>query len=252
LKFPIILKPTNKGGKRGITVVYSPADIHDAFAYAEKSVGTDVEFIVEEYIDGGKEFSVESLTYHGKHHIVQITEKISSGAPHCVELGHHQPGNLSDEMKMQVVEVLKKALTQIGIVEGPCHTEIKIKDNIIYLIEFNARPGGDHIAYPLTNLSTGYQYIKGIIKVAFDEVDDINEDQFEHNAAGVLFVTEQTKYLKPLFDVCENYDWCYKKNEVSIELSPLQYNDGYNTNFFMYFSKDGRPDFERILASLKK
>ena len=42
---------------------------------------------------------------------------------------------------------------------GATHTEIKIVNGDIYLIEINARPGGDHIAHPLTMLSTGYDYL---------------------------------------------------------------------------------------------
>lgn len=247
LNYPIILKPTNKGGKKGISVVYTQSDVKTAFKYAINEVGNNVHFIVEEYIEGGQEYSVESLTYHGETHVIQITEKVSSGAPHCVELGHHQPGNITAENKEKVTRILKEALKCIGIENGPCHTEIKIRNNEVYLIEFNARPGGDHIAYPLTDMSTGYEYIKGIIKVSFDQDPMVNESTFVHHFAGVLFVTEQTKFLKPLFDKCEEYEWCYKKNKVSDELSSLLHNDGYNTNYMMYYSKKGRPIFEKLI-----
>ena len=250
LPYPLILKPVNKGGKRGISVVYTREDVKEAFKYASGEVGEKTHFIVEEYIDGGQEYSVESLTYHGESHVIQITEKESSGAPHCVELGHHQPEKLSSAMKEKTVDVIKTALKAIGIKNGPCHTEIKIKDNKIYLIEFNARQGGDHIAYPLTELSTGYEYIKGIIKVAFDENPEICEDKFKTRYAGVLFVTEQTKFLKPLFDKCEQFGWCYKKNTVNDKLTSLFHNDGYNTNYIMYCAKE-RPDFDKILRDLK-
>lgn len=249
LEYPLILKPTNKGGKKGISVVYSKEELKAAFDYGVGEVGDKVNFIVEEYIEGGKEYSVESLSYHGESHIIQITEKMSSGAPHCVELGHHQPAKLSPSMRKEITTVLKKALHDIGIQNGPCHTEIKIKENKIYLIEFNARPGGDHIAYPLTSLSTGYEYIKGIIKVSFDEDPEICEDNFKNRYAGVLFVTEQTKYLKTLFDNCEKYDWCYKKNKVSDELQSLYHNDGYNTNYIMYYSEYKKPDFDHIIQN---
>lgn len=247
LNYPMILKPTNKGGKKGISVVYTQSDVETAFKYAISEVGNDVHFIVEEYIEGGQEYSVESLTYHGETHVIQITEKVSSGAPHCVELGHHQPGNITAENKEKVSRVLKEALKCIGIENGPCHTEIKIRNNEVYLIEFNARPGGDHIAYPLTDMSTGFEYIKGIIKVSFDQDPMIDESSFAQHFAGVLFVTEQTKFLKPLFDKCEEYEWCYKKNKVSDELNSLFHNDGYNTNYIMYYSKKERPDFEKLI-----
>lgn len=240
--YPIILKPTSKGGKRGITVVKQESEIEEAFKYAAKESGGIFPLIVEEYIDGGMECSVESLSFEGKNYIVQITEKITSGAPHCVELAHHQPANISIDIKNQIEEVLDKALTAIGLKNGACHTEIKIKDNKIYLIEFNARPGGDHIAYPLTGLSTGYSYIKGAIKIALGEFDGVDKSQFKNRYAGVLFVTEQTKELVPIFESCESYKWCYKKNLVTESLQSIVHNDGFNINYFIYCD-ECKPEF---------
>ena len=245
-QFPIILKPTSKGGKRGIAVVDSPDELISAFGYTKQFAGHDP-IIIEEFIKGGQEYSVESLSYKGRHYMIQITEKISSGPPHCVELGHRQPAQLSPEMRSAVQKAVFGGLTAIGVENGSCHTEIKIVHDKIYLIEFNARPGGDHIAWPLTELSTGYPYIKGLIEVALDEFRGLDEAQLKNYYAGVCFVTEQTAYLKPLFDVCEQYDWLYWKNEVSKELLPLTHNDGYHTNFMMYYSKTANPDLNNYL-----
>lgn len=240
LSFPLILKPVSKGGKRGITVVRDISELKGAFDFA-KSTSGDHPVIVEEFIENGQEYSVESLSCQGEHYIIQVTEKMSSGAPHCVELGHHQPADISAEMRKKVEDAIKEGLTAIGVDNGPCHTEIKIVDNQIYLIEFNARPGGDHIAWPLTMLSTGYHYIKGIIQVAMGDFKPLDTSKFQHRYAGVYFVTTQSAYLKPIFDNCEKEPWCCWKNEVSKELKPLVHNDGYGTNFFIYCSDEGRP-----------
>lgn len=237
VKYPVIIKPTSLGGKRGISVAHNTKELEDGFAYAQET-GPIENILVEEFLDGGKEYSVESLSYKGQHHIIQVTEKISSGPPHCVELGHQQPANISQEMRDTIVRVLSQGLTAIGVENGPCHTEVKIINDKVYLIEFNARPGGDHIAWPLTELSTGYPYIKGIIDVALDVFKGVNDEQLKHHYAGVYFVTAQTAYLKPLFDKCEQYDWLYWKNEVCKDLQALTHNDGYNTNFFMYYSEN--------------
>ena len=240
LSYPLIFKPTSKGGKRGVVVVREASELREAFDFAKVSSG-EAPVIVEEFIEDGQEYSVESLSYHGKHYIIQVTEKMSSGAPHCVELGHHQPADISEEMRAKVEGVISKGLTAIGVDNGPCHTEIKIVDNQIYLIEFNARPGGDHIAWPLTMLSTGYPYLKGVIEVAMNEFKPVDPSEFLSRYAGVYFVTTQSAFLKPLFDHCQDEPWCYWKNEVSKELKPLVHNDGYGTNFFIYCSEEGRP-----------
>jgi len=239
-RYPVVVKPIAAGGKRGVTVVKSEGEISEALKNAicvSKIKGA----LVEEYLAGGQEYSVESLAYMGRQYILQITQKDSSGPPNCVELGHHQPAALSDEMRERVIAVLKRTLSAAGVTNGPCHTEIKIIDGKIYLIEINGRPGGDHIAYPLTELSTGYPYITGIIKASLGELDENCLSKLERNYCGVYFVTTQTAYLKNTFDTCEKEPWFYKKNHVSDILQPITHNDGFNTNYFMYFSKDGRP-----------
>lgn len=244
--FPVIIKPSSLGGKRGVSVARNITELKECFMYAQEA-GPIKSIIVEEYLAGGKEYSVESLSYKGQHYIIQVTEKISSGPPHCVELGHQQPAKISHKMKDTIVNVLTQGLTAIGIENGPCHTELKIIDGKVYLIEFNARPGGDHIAWPLTELSTGYPYIKGIIEVALDTFRSVDEKDLKQYYAGIFFVTEQTAFLKSLFDKCEQYDWLYWKHEVSKSLQPLIHNDGYNTNFMMYYSKQGRPDINGMV-----
>jgi hypothetical protein len=80
--------------------------------------------------------------------------------------------------------------------------------------------------------------------VALDEFKGIEEKELKKRYAGVYFVTKQTSYLKPLFDECEKYDWLYWKNEVSDDLQSLTHNDGYNTNFMMYYSETSKPIIE--------
>ena len=145
IPYPMILKPVCLGGKRGITVVNN--EVTSAFEYATSffRAGVKPQIIAEQFLVGGMECSVESISFKGHHTIVQITQKDSSGAPHCVELGHHQPAPLSEELWDKVVRGVSSGLTAIGVENGPCHTEVKIIDGKVYLIEFNARPGGDHI-----------------------------------------------------------------------------------------------------------
>lgn len=244
--FPIILKPTSKGGKRGVIVVNNKDELRSAFDYTLRDSGNTLPMIVEEYIDGDMECSVESISYRGKNYIIQITEKWTSGAPHCVELGHHQPANISEKMRTSIIQAIDKGLTAIGIENGVCHTEIKIKGDDIYLIEFNARPGGDHISYPLVDLSTGYHYLKGAIKVALGEFIPPAIDVSKAKCSGIILISEQTKQYEPLFENCEKYPWCYEKHKVSNNLNTIVHNNSYGTNYFIYVDEK-RPDFEKLI-----
>lgn len=247
-RFPVIVKPGQLGGKRGITVVNNDGELVAALAYAWDAIGNrEQPVIIEEYLSGGAEYSVEGLSYQGEHYIIQVTEKISSGPPHCVELGHMQPARLSVEMRRKVEEVVKRILLRLNVRNGASHTEIKVLQDRIYLIEVNFRPGGDHIAYPLTELSTGYPYIGGAIDIAMGCFHAPLLDHTEQKYAGVLFVTNQTAYLKELLETGETKPWMYQINRVSKKLQDITHNDGYHTNYIMYAASDTIPSELELL-----
>jgi carbamoylphosphate synthase large subunit len=234
--FPVIVKPVSYGGKHGITVVYSEDKLEQALACAHDSVkGRNKDgVIVEQFLDGGQEYSVETLSFKGKHYVIQITQKDSSGAPHCVELGHHQPADLTACMRENVESAIVNMLDTVNIEYGPCHTEIKIINDEIYLIEINARPGGDCISYPLTELSSGYKYLTGIILAACGIFLNPKQYSSKKRYAGIYFITKQTAQLKPLFDYCDGKPWLYRKNKVSEELQEITFNDDEHINNFIY------------------
>lgn len=236
--YPVIVKPASYGGKRGITVVFSEKEFQGAIDYAKETIGSrnNDGIVIEQFLDKGQEYSVESLSFHKKHFVIQVTQKDSSGAPHCVELGHHQPAALSAEMRRKVEEAIIDMLDCVGIENGPCHTEIKIIDGDIYLIEINARPGGDCITYPLTELSTGYKFLTGIILAACNVFYDPSVYKSTPKYAGIYFISKQTAHLKPLFDKCDGKPWLYQKNFVSEELQEITHNDATHLNSLIYYA----------------
>lgn len=241
IEFPVIVKPIAAGGKRGVSVAYNEMQLEialkDAFKYSRIQGA-----LIEEYLDGGIEYSVESLSYMGEHYILQITQKDSSGPPHCVELGHHQPAELSEIMRVKVKEAIKELLTAVGIENGPCHTEIKIINEKIFLIEINGRPGGDHINYPLTELSTGYPYITGIIMVALNQFKPSELENLKNYYCGVCFATDLNPKMQDVLNTCADKDWLYEKHIVSEEPSKIRFNNGTQMNYFIYFSKNEKPE----------
>lgn len=241
--YPIILKPISYGGKRGITVVNNASELSKGFDYAADCFpdGVKPRIIAEEFLAGGIECSVESISFKGEHTIIQITQKDSGGAPHCVELGHHQPASISAELWNKVTKGVSSGLTAIGLTNGPCHTEIKIINDEIYLIEFNARPGGDHISWPMVELSTGFDFIAAIILASVGELKPIDRTKFKQNYSGLYYVVKQTEYLKKIYDTCEKETWCWERNYVTEELVELVKNDMEHTNYIIYSSETGDP-----------
>ena len=192
LRFPVIIKPTDRSGSLGIAKVERLEDLQAAVEVA-LNCSFKHEAIVEEYVEG-HEISVEFISYKGLHYPLQITDKVTTGAPHFVELEHHQPADFTKEQYARIYDLTKKALDALGVTNGASHSEYKITtDGRIYVMEIGARMGGDFIGSDLVHLSTGYDYLKGVIDVA---LGNFEEPVFgERHFAGVYFLCEETKHF---------------------------------------------------------
>ena len=222
--YPCVVKPVEGSSKKGVSFVSSRDDFAAAIQYAD--CGKDI--VVEEYIDG-KELSIESISYHGVHHIVQITDKDSSSAPHFAELGHHQPAQLPDEIRTRIYEVIPQVLNKIGYPNGPSHIEMKYNKGKLYLIEANLRGGGDNISNILVFLSSGVDYLRHMIEVAMGEFNGLKQVA-KPAYSGIYYLCSQTAYILPLFESSKGKEWLVDCQIYNTELTESHSNyerDGY-------------------------
>ena len=174
LHFPVIVKPTDRSGSLGVAKVERRDDLAGAAANA-----LDCSFRHEAVVE----------------YPLQITDKVTTGAPYFVEIEHHQPAALSHDLYETIYALTAKALEALGVTDGASHAEYKItEEGEIYVMEIGARMGGDFIGSDLVKLSTGYDYLDGVIQVALGK---FKEPVFGvSQSAGVYFLCEETKRLK--------------------------------------------------------
>ena len=170
-----ILKPSRNSGSRGIAKVSRNMDKGDFIrAYDEAlSESRDHSVLIEQFIEG-PEFSIEMIVWRGDIHVLTVTDKKTTGAPHFVELGHNQPSCFS----ATDVETLKAAavagVRALGVNNCACHAEAKLMNGKAYLMEVGARLGGDFISTELTHLSTGVDMVAAAIDVALGVEPDLS------------------------------------------------------------------------------
>lgn len=169
--YPVIVKPTDRSGSRGIFKVENKAEIYEAVKLSMEQ-GFERKVLVEEFAEG-QEYSVEHISYMGEHHFLAMTLKYTTGAPHFIETGHLEPAPVSDSVLDKVKNVVEHALDSLGIQNGASHAEIKIApDGKIKIIEIGARMGGDCIGSDLVRYSTGMDFVRMVIQVACGEAPD--------------------------------------------------------------------------------
>ncbi len=202
LAFPLIVKPSDRSGSLGVTKVADADSLENALNTAlDCSFGKQA--MVEQYIEG-REISVEFISYRGSHYPLQITDKVTTGAPHFVELEHHQPANLTEKQFSQIYSITENALNALGLTNGASHSEYKITDDgKIYVMEIAGRMGGDFIGSDLVRLSTGYDFVKGVIEVALGDFE--TPVKSEHNHSGVYFLCAETRNLAPVVSGWKTY-----------------------------------------------
>lgn len=186
LSFPVIIKPLDRSGSRGIYKINHASDLKAAIENAEKC-GFIKQALVEEYAEG-TEYSVECISYKGVHHFLAMTLKYTTGSPRFIETGHLEPAPVSEKLLEQVKRVVFHALDSLKVSCGASHSEVKIdEDGNIKIIEIGSRMGGDFIGSSLVYYSTGVDFVKAVIDVALGKEPDL-EPKFHGRYVGVHFI----------------------------------------------------------------
>lgn len=141
--WPVILKPIGGTGSKQIHKLHAAREVAPAYAAIVKDF-PNAHPIAEKFMTG-PEVSVEGFSWHGKHTILGVTDKITTGAPHFVETGHSMPSALAPAVVEQIKALTEKFLLSIGHMNGPSHTELIVTEDGPVIIESHTRTGGDRI-----------------------------------------------------------------------------------------------------------
>ena len=182
-EYPVIIKPRDNSGSRGVKLCRSKEELSASMNEAFEVSKLDT-ILVEEFIEG-PEYSIEGLHYDGKSEVIQFTEKKTTEFPYNVELGHIQPANISEENQQKIREIVVKIGKALHFENCPSHTELKINERGIFVIETSPRLGGDYITSTLTPLSTGINVEDQLLHIALGEKIDIEPKQVQYS--GVRF-----------------------------------------------------------------
>lgn len=186
LYFPLICKPRDNSGSRGVKLCRNLNELQECIDEALQCSHLET-VLVEEFIEG-REFSIESLHYDGKSEVIQFTEKKTTEFPYNVELGHKQPANLTDVLRKQIRDIITKIAICMRFENCPSHTELKVNERGIFIIETSPRLGGDYITSTLTPLSTGINIEDQLLHLALGQPVDTKTGRID-KASAVCFLS---------------------------------------------------------------
>lgn len=246
-KFPLIVKPTDRSGSRGIFLCNTIEEVKAAIPVSSE-LSFEKKVIIEEYIEGN-EYSCEGITQNGKHYLLAFTKKYTTGAPNFIETGHIQPSDLKEEQKQQASKVILKALSALQIQNSASHTEFKIDQNgNIKIIEIGARMGGDCIGSHLVKISTGYDFIKMVLDIALgNKIEFVKSNKPQTAIIKFIFNSEDIKKYEIIKKNFAN-QICYA-TEIKIDSSAIT-DSSSRKGFFILNTDDEK--LKKIESELKK
>ncbi|MEZ8879482.1 ATP-grasp domain-containing protein [Vibrio lentus] len=144
LTFPVIVKPVDSQGQRGVGTANSIEGVHALYKEA-KSHSRSGKVIIEEKIIG-EEISVNVYLLNGEIVFFLPSGRISweqfdGGIIHK----HYLPSQLSSAAEGNVLKLVKDSLAKLEIDNGPAYFQIKMDSDIPYLIEVTPRFDGCHM-----------------------------------------------------------------------------------------------------------
>jgi biotin carboxylase len=191
LNFPVIVKPTDSSGSKGVSKVISENDLQKAVEYAS-FFSRNKRIIIEEFVVGsGKQLHGDGFvfdgnlvfTYLGDHH---YDTKVNPFVPFSTTWPSER-----DEKTIQTVEkVVASVVKMSGFKNGGINIEARIAENgDVYIMEIGPRSGGNFVPQVI-RYATGFDMVSATL-------DALNIKQMPsieyHNGAAAYYVVHSLK-----------------------------------------------------------
>jgi biotin carboxylase len=142
LPLPSVVKPVDRQGQKGLSVVAERDELEEAIARAVQVSRTGLA-LVEELVPG-PEVTVNAFSIGGRFHPLTVTDRLTADGPAFgVALAHIWPSVHAVE---GAVEAARQAADALGVTDGPTYTQIVLGPDGPRVMELAARLGGGHDA----------------------------------------------------------------------------------------------------------
>lgn len=170
LCFPLVIKPADNMGARGVIKVSSREEIYAAFRHAKRYSPTG-EMILEEYM-AGPELSVDAVAWDSEVRITGIADRIIEREPFFVEIGHNMPSALPADVLAEAQQVMIAAMGALGLHTGAAKGDLKVTSAGVKVGEIAARLSGGWMSSHTYPLHSGVNLLRAAIQIALGEAPD--------------------------------------------------------------------------------
>nr|WP_306239518.1 ATP-grasp domain-containing protein [Ornithinimicrobium cryptoxanthini] len=170
LPLPVIVKPADAQGQRGLSQVTDAADFSRALDHALTHSRTG-RAIVEEYVPG-PEISVNGYLQDGRLVFIGVSDRVVWPGEFGLVRGHVHPARSATAADLEAaVDVLDHACRAIGLRRGPVYAQMIIGPAGVRLVEVSPRLDGCHL-WRLWHAATGVDLLQAALSAACGEPED--------------------------------------------------------------------------------
>jgi biotin carboxylase len=174
VRYPIIIKPVDLTGGKGMSTIESPSEIHEAIRKAI-SISREDRVVAEEFVSGSR---------HGFSALIQSRKVVFHFAdneyyyknPYLVS-GASAPADIADSVISDLKRQIEKIAELLSLVDGIFHVQFILTKKGPIIIEICRRPPGD-LYINLVRHATGMNYPMVLVKLfAGLKVEDITQKE---------------------------------------------------------------------------
>jgi biotin carboxylase len=187
VKLPLVVKPVDCMGARGVCRVDTLADLRKACKRALK-FSRSSRVIVETYIPG-PELSIDAIVYRGRVTLCGIADRHIRFPPFFVEMGHTMPTSHSARILKQVERVFRNGVAAIGIDNGAAKGDIKLGPDGVRIGEIAARLSGGYMSGWTYPFATGVEVTEAALNIAVGLPPGNLQQKRRHVSAERAFIS---------------------------------------------------------------
>jgi biotin carboxylase len=187
IRYPCVLKPIGLSASRGVIRANSDAEFAAAYARIQKMLEHETEksIQVEDFIPG-REFAVEGLVANGVLRVLALFDKPDPlDGPFFEETIYLTPSRASQAIQKDIRETTQRAVTALGLSDGPIHAEMRVNDRGVWMLEIAARPIGG-LCSRVLQFDSGASLEELVLRHAIGE--DVSRLTLASGASGVMMI----------------------------------------------------------------
>lgn len=253
--WPVIVKPVDSAGSKGVAKVTAPEDLLSAIEFA-LSCSISKNFIIEDFLDiVGYQSSADIFTVDGKLVYSVFSDQLFDKAaanPYtpAIEIW---PASMEQRYQDDLTEQLQRLFTLLGVKTGIYNVESRVCSNgKAYIMEVSPRGGGNRIA-ELQDMATSQSLIRAeICKALSLPLGEIVNPEFNGVWCNYILHSSVEGILKSI-DINPEFELKYIKDkgfivEEGAHIAPFS---GANTSLGTIFLRaETREELDRELAKI--